>query len=102
MADAIVPTGPYFGFTLAELNVELARYKAARQQAGTRLAGATVNGQTFTFGDRKDGTLDEWQDNLQVALTYLDPDTYNFPVQSDRAVARPFSPLDLFPCRQRF
>lgn len=88
MAAAFIPTGPYRFFTLAMLEVEKARYITARQQAGTRLAGATVNGQTFTFGDRKDGSIEEWGDNLQTALAYLAPDIYQ-PGASDRAVARP-------------
>lgn len=85
----IVPAGSYFGFTLAELKVELTRYKAARQQSGTRLTGATVNGQNFQFGSR-DGTLADWQTELQAALAYMDPGHYPIPGPGDRAVARPY------------
>ncbi len=87
MAAAFIPTGPYRFFTLDMLEVEKARYITARQQAGTRIAGTTVNGQTFTFGDRKDGSLEEWGENLQTALAYLAPDTYE-PGPGDRAVGR--------------
>ncbi len=66
-----VPTGPYFGFTKPELDTELARYKAAVKQSADRLAGASVNGQSFTFGPRGDMSLAEWQQSLQAALAYF-------------------------------
>ncbi len=84
----IIPTGPYFGFTLAELRVELIRYKSARQQSSSRIASASVNGQAFAFGDRKDATIDEWQANLQAALHYLDPSHYPYTAPSDRSAVR--------------
>lgn len=87
----IIPAGPYFGFTLAELKVELLRYKEAQVQSGSRLIGATVNGQNFQFGARE-GTLQDWQEDLQTALAYLDPGHYQIPGPGDRAVGRPYSP----------
>lgn len=66
-----VPTGPYFGFSLPELNTELARYKAEVKRSGSRLQGASQNGQSYTFGPRGDWTLDEWQQHLQAALAYF-------------------------------
>lgn len=66
-----VPSGPYFGFTKPELDAELQRYKAAVKQSGSRLAGASVNGQSYTFGPRADMSLAEWQQALQAALAYF-------------------------------
>lgn len=82
-----VPTGPYFGFTLAELNLELLRYKAARKTSFTRLVGSSVNGNSYSFGDRTDGSLDEWQAALQAALNYISPGQY-FSPPTDRSAAR--------------
>lgn len=70
LADTI-PHGPYFGFTRGELQVELQRYKAEVKKRSSPLASATVNGQSFTFGNRRDGSLAEWQTELQAALAYF-------------------------------
>jgi hypothetical protein len=70
-----VPTGLYFGFTYGELQSELARYKQEVTKSGTRLAGASVNGQSYQFAGRE-GTLAEWSAELQAALSYLRPDEY--------------------------
>lgn len=66
-----IPTGPYFGFTKAELDQELIRYKKAVKESSTRLTGAAVNGQSFSFGNRSDMTLAEWQTALQSALAWF-------------------------------
>jgi hypothetical protein len=76
----VVNFGPYFGFTIAELNTELARYKAAVKQSFSRLHGSSINGQSFTFGDRTDGSLEDWQIALQSAFYYMDPGLYPFDV----------------------
>lgn len=73
-----VISGPYLGFTKAELLVELARYKDAAKAAGSRLTGATVNGQSFTYGPRGDWSLQQWSRQLQAALSLVDP-TYQMP-----------------------
>jgi hypothetical protein len=70
MPDTI-PSGPYFGFTKPELDAELVRYKAAVKQSASRLAGASVNGQSYTFGPRADMSLAEWQIALQAALAHF-------------------------------
>lgn len=82
-----VPTGPYLGFTLTELETELTRYKAEVKTSGTRLVGASVNGQSFQFGNRE-GSLDEWSANLQSALNYLNPAKYPYTAPTDRSCAR--------------
>lgn len=66
-----IPSGPYFGFTQAELTAELTRYKQAVRQSGSRLAGASQSGQSYQFGPRGDWTLEEWQVQLQAALAYF-------------------------------
>lgn len=66
-----IPTGPYFGFTKLELQSELIRYKAAVKQSGSRLTGASQNGQSYAFGPRSDMTLAEWQVALQTALAFF-------------------------------
>jgi hypothetical protein len=66
-----IPSGPYFGFTKPELDQELTRYKAAVKGSGSRLAGASQNGQSYQFGPRGDWSLDEWQQHLQAALAFF-------------------------------
>lgn len=84
MTAETVPAGPYFGFSLPELESELTRYKAARVESGSRLQAASVNGQSYSFGPRGDWSLDEWQIQLQAAFAYLDPSRFpaNFPSNS--------------------
>ncbi len=81
-----VPTGPYFGFTLAEMETELTRYKEARKLANSNLRGSTVNGQSYNFGERIDGNIDEWQTAIQAALYYLDPGRFPFQAPTNAAV----------------
>lgn len=81
----VVNFGPYFGFTIAELNAELVRYKAAVKQSYSRLTAAGVNGQTFAFGARTDGSLKDWQYNLQAAFAYLAPGQYPFDVPTNKS-----------------
>jgi len=67
-----IPGGIYFGFTKAELQTELTRYKAAVKTSGSNLQGASQNGQSYSFGPRQDMILSEWQQALQDALSYFD------------------------------
>ena len=91
----VVPSGPYFGFTLTagtnsgnNLEDELTRYLAARSQSGSRLTASGINGQSFQFGPRADWSLDEWQMQLQAAFYYLDPGRYPLqPPTNSSAVA---------------
>lgn len=78
----------YFGFTEAELLVELARYKAAVKTSHSDLTSSSVNGQSFSFGTRPDGTLEEWGTALRSALYELNPDKYDAPPPTNRAVGR--------------
>lgn len=69
-----VISGPYFGFTRAEMRTEYDRYKAALQKSGSRLTGAAINGQSFTYGPRNDWSLTQWAKELQSALAQVDPE----------------------------
>lgn len=82
-----VTWGPYFGFSRDELLTELARYKTARQQSFSRLVGSTLNQQSFSFGSRADGSLDDWQQALQAALYWIDPGLYPMPPGTNTAAA---------------
>lgn len=66
-----IPNGHYFGFSKAELQAELLRYKDEVRKASSALGGASLNGQSFTFGPRRDLSLAEWQLALQDALAYF-------------------------------
>lgn len=81
-----VPTGPYFGFTLAEMEIELERHKADRKRSGSNLISSSVNGQSFTFGNRADGSLEQRGQDIQAALYYLDPGRYPFQPPTNSAV----------------
>lgn len=72
-ASARVLSGPYAGFTRAEMQTEFARYKAALTTSGSALSGASVNGQSLSFGPRRDWTLLEWGRQVQAALAQVDP-----------------------------
>lgn len=77
---SIVTHGTYFGFSLAELEDELARYKAAVANAGSEVASESVAGETYSYGPRRDMTLAQWQCELQVALYQVAPETYQLPL----------------------
>lgn len=68
-----VLTGVYAGFTQAEMLTEWGRYKAALQTAGSRLQGATVNGQNVQLGPRSDMTLAALGRAIRTALAQVDP-----------------------------
>lgn len=59
------------GFDLSELESELTRYKAARKTSGENMASASYNGDSFTYGPRRDWSLDEWQGHLSAAFAML-------------------------------
>jgi hypothetical protein len=79
--------GPYFGFTEAELLIELDRYKTARKQSFSRLSGSSTNAQTYSFGQRVDGSLDDWQSDIQAALYWIDPGLYPMPPPTNLGAA---------------
>jgi hypothetical protein len=75
-SDLLVPAGPYRGFTFAEVLAESARLREARKAAASNLAGASINGNSYTFGPRQDMTLQQWTDAVYDALAFFDPGKY--------------------------
>lgn len=71
---AVVMSGPFAGFTAAEMQTQFARYKEQLQAAGTRLAGASVNGSSYQFGPRSGMSLNEWGIQIRRALAQVSPD----------------------------
>ena len=71
---ATVQTGPYAGFTKAEMDTEFTRYKAALTQSGSRLIGSSINGDSYQFGPRSDWTLKTWGEQVRRALAQVSPD----------------------------
>jgi hypothetical protein len=51
------------------MQAEWSRFKAALQSTGSKIQGATVNGQNFQFGPRADLTLTEWGRQVRFALS---------------------------------
>jgi len=91
MAYASVQFGLYYGFSLAEMQAELARYKAA-VQAVTGGAGhvvsASVNGSSFTYGPNADLSLAQWQAEIQTALSDVDDNVVALPSETVAAFNR--------------
>jgi hypothetical protein len=87
MSQQIVPVGKYLGWTLPRLEARLATLQAEVENAGTLLAGATIGGQNFQFGQsREGGSLEEQLAELQAALHYLAPSKYWAPPGNSSAV----------------
>jgi hypothetical protein len=86
MSCSVVPSGVYFGFSLGEMNAELARYKATVKAMTAGATGsvtsASENGSSVTFGPNSDMTLKQWQVAIQDALNRLDPTNFTEPVRS--------------------
>jgi hypothetical protein len=80
-----VISGPYFGFTRTEMNAEYDRYKAALQKSGSRLTGASISGQSFSYGPRGDWSLTQWAKEVQSGLAQVDP---SFQTPSGQIVTR--------------
>lgn len=80
-----VQYGPYYGFTLSELQTEQNRYKAAMQKAvhgSGSIQSASVNGRSFTYGNPRGWSFEEWQAELQDAMAQLDPCVAPLPKQT--------------------
>lgn len=91
MASASVQFGLYYGFSLAEMQAELARYKAV-VQAVTGGAGhvvsASVNGSSFTYGPNADLSLAQWQAEIQNAMADVDDNVTGLPSETVAAFNR--------------
>lgn len=83
MAYSFVQWGAYFGNSLAEMQAQLARYKAtvaALTPGSGNIVSASVNGSSFTYGPNGTWSLEEWQQQIQSALSQVDdtvPDVPN-------------------------
>lgn len=85
MASASVQFGTYYGFTLAEVQAELARYKAEVQKmvGGPRnVLTASVNGKSFSYGPNGSLSLAQWQAEIQDALSQVDDDVIALPSET--------------------
>jgi hypothetical protein len=71
---ATVRNGPYAGFTVTEMETELARYKEKLKTSGTTLRGASMGGKSYQIGPRVDWSLPEWSRQIRYALSQVSPD----------------------------
>lgn len=75
MALSSVPVMPYLGFSLAEMQAELARYKATLQAltpGAGNIVSASANGSSFTYGPNGTWSLQEWGAEIQSAMAWVD------------------------------
>lgn len=82
MAFATVKAGLYWGFTLAEMQAEQARYKLAVQAVtggSGHIVSASVNGSSFTYGPNSDLSLAQWQAEIQSAMSQVDDTVIDVP-----------------------
>lgn len=87
MAYATVPVMPYFGYSLARMQAELAKYHAAMDAmtpGPNNIVSASANGSSFTYGPNGVWSLDQWGVEIQAALSWLDDSVIN---PSNAAVA---------------
>lgn len=81
MSTLVVTSGIYRFFSQGQLDRERLRYIAEVQKANTQLAGAAVNGQSFTFtsGAGREMSLEQWADALAGAYVQLGITDFGFP-----------------------
>lgn len=75
MASDKVRAGEYIDFSLAEMQAELARYKAAMQAitpGPSNIVSASANGSSFTYGPNGSWSLSQWRAEIQSALSQVD------------------------------
>lgn len=85
MASASVQYGIYYGFTLSEVQAELARYKSEVQKmvGGPRnVLAASYNGKSFSYGPSGSLSLAQWQAEIQDALSQVDDDVVALPSEA--------------------
>jgi hypothetical protein len=69
-----VQTGPYTGFTRAEMLVEFDRYKEKLTGSGSTLRGYSGGTKSIQLGPRLDWSLAEWSKQIRFALSQVSPD----------------------------
>ena len=80
------------GFTLSEMEDELARYKEAVKAAGSDIASISYGGDSYTYGPRRDMNLEQWQQAIQTAF-YMLGDTRFAQPSNSMGVLRPYNPI---------
>lgn len=89
VAYSTVQAGAYWGWTLAEMQAEQARYKSALATTthGPRnVLGASVNGKSFTYGVGGTWSLAQWQAEIQAALSWVDDTVMALPSEAQGVV----------------
>lgn len=82
MAWTSVKFGDYFGYSLAEMQAELARYKSTMQAITPgpgNIVSASANGSSFTYGPNGSWSLTQWRAEIQSALSQVDDDVTDEP-----------------------
>ena len=80
MSQITVQSGLYRFFTRAQLDGERIRYIGEVQKSNTRLIGAAINGQSYTFSVQgREMSLPEWADALADAYNQLGVTEYGTP-----------------------
>lgn len=80
MSTQVVTSGIYRFFSQGQLDRERLRYIAEVQKSNTQLAGAAVNGQSFTFNVAgRELSLEEWSDAIAAAYVQLGITDFGFP-----------------------
>jgi len=85
VAYATVQAGTYWGFTLAEMQAEQARCKAAIQattHGAQNVIGASVNGKSFSYGPNGTWTISQWQAEIQAAMSWVDDTVPDVPSET--------------------
>ena len=85
MAFAAVQWGPYWGSSLAEMQAEKARVKAAVLSAThgpKNIVGASVNGKSFSYGPSGVWSLTQWQAEVQDAMSQVDDSVAALPSET--------------------
>ena len=75
MASATVPFGEYVGYSLAQMQAELADYRAKmaeNRRGGLAVTSASVNGSSFTYGPGMNLSPEQWIAEIQSAMAWLD------------------------------
>lgn len=82
MAWSTVKYGDYFGYSLAKMQAELAKYHAAMDAmtpGPQNIVSASANGSSFTYGPNGVWSLTQWRAEIQSALSQLDDDVTDEP-----------------------
>lgn len=91
MALSAVPVPPYPGFSLAEMQAELARYKSTLQAltpGASNIVSASANGSSFTYGPNGTWSLEQWGAEIMAAMAWVDDSVIDQPGETVAAFNR--------------